>query len=155
MSKLLLSKFITKPELQLFYLMKTGLRKVSKNFKLKVFNGISTLPVWHITYTLRVLMQTMGIITTTARPAAVHIIHTWRTAKCLYKQDFYIILFFSFLFQKALKVLKSFFERLSYKDLKKYFQSLFNEKELLFEISDHFLNCLIRQTYILLHLSSS
>ena len=45
MSKLLLSKFITKPELQLFYLLKAGLRKVSKNFKLKVFNGISTLPV--------------------------------------------------------------------------------------------------------------
>ena len=43
-------------------------------------------------------MQTMGIITTTASPAAVHIIHTWRTAKCLHKQEFlyHFFLFCSF-----------------------------------------------------------
>ena len=153
MSKLLLSKFITKPELQLFYLLKAGLRKVSKNFKLKVFNGISTLPVWHITYTLRVLMQTMGIITTTARPAAVHIIHTWRTAKCLHKQEF---LYHFFLFCSFSRGTKS---KHSLKTWAIKIWSIFNPFLMKKNYCLKFLNISwiikIRQTYILLHLSSS
>ena len=86
MSKLLLSKFITKPGLQLSLFVESRLEK-------SVQNNINSM-----TYTLRVLMQTMGIITTTASPAAVHIIHTWRTAKCLHKQEFlyHFFLFCSF-----------------------------------------------------------
>ena len=50
---------------------------------MKIIKNESNLNFLLLSYTLRVLMQTMGIITTTASPAALHIIHMWLTAKYL------------------------------------------------------------------------